>query len=53
MSSINAEPKPSYCELNEEDLDNVSGGSKSDYLLQIEGIKGESQDTVHVNEIHL
>jgi hypothetical protein len=53
MSSTKAEPKSSYYELNEEELEKATGGSKSDYFLQIDGIKGESQDSNFRNEIHM
>lgn len=32
-------------ELSDEDLDRVSGGAAVDYLLQIDGIKGETQSS--------
>ena len=38
-------------ELNEAELELVSGGA--DYLLQLDGIKGESQDDTHKDAIHI
>jgi hypothetical protein len=40
-------------ELNEAELELVSGGANSDYLLQLDGIKGESQDDTHKDTIHI
>ena len=40
-------------ELNDAELELVSGGTKSDYLLQLDGIKGESMDDTHKDEIHI
>jgi len=42
------EPKKESPELAEDDLSQVTGG-----LLEIEGIKGESQDDKHKDEIHV
>jgi type VI protein secretion system component Hcp len=38
-------------ELNEEELGSVSGGQ--DAFLKLDGIKGESQDHKHKDEIHI
>jgi hypothetical protein len=40
-------------ELNDAELDLVSGGDKANYLLQLDGIKGESKDDGHKDEIHI
>jgi hypothetical protein len=40
-------------ELTENELGNVSGGAGSDYLLTLDGIKGESQDDRHKDTIHV
>jgi bacteriocin-like protein len=40
-------------ELTEKELNKVSGGTSTDYLLKIDGIKGESQDDTHKDSIHL
>jgi bacteriocin-like protein len=43
MSNVNAEPKPYHCELNEEELDRVSGG----------GTKGATKDPLPTESISL
>jgi bacteriocin-like protein len=40
-------------ELTENELDNVSGGAGSDFLLTLDGIKGESQDDKHKDTIEI
>jgi Type VI secretion system effector, Hcp len=39
-------------ELNERELDKVSGGA-NDFLLTLDGIKGESQDDKHKDTIEV
>lgn len=41
---------PKEPELTDEALSQVAGGA-GDFLLKIEGIKGESQDDKHENEL--
>lgn len=48
MSDPKEAPKNSP-ELKEEALSQVTGGA--DFLLQLDGIKGESQDDKHKDEI--
>jgi bacteriocin-like protein len=43
MSNVNAEPKPYHCELNEEELDRVSGG----------GTKAATKDPLPTESISL
>jgi hypothetical protein len=43
--------KNSEIELTEDELGNVSGGASSDFLLTLDGIKGESQDDRHKDTI--
>ncbi len=40
-------------ELTDRDLGNVTGGAGSDYLLTLDGIKGESTDDKHKDTIHI
>jgi len=49
-----SDPKepPKGPELSEEALDNVAGGAV-DIFLNIDGVRGESLDDKHKNEIHI
>jgi type VI protein secretion system component Hcp len=44
---------PADTELNDQDLGGVTGGTSTDYLLTIDGIKGESKDDKHKDTIHI
>jgi hypothetical protein len=43
-SSKKPEPKARGQELSEKQLEQVAGGASTDYLLMIDGIKGETSD---------
>jgi len=50
---IGSKIKGGEIELTDNELSNVSGGAATDYLLSIDGIKGESQDDKHKDTIEI